>query len=132
MTDLTTVLPGFPTSQYTRLLPAIEKNLVTTADLLTLDFVEIAKRTQLPLLEVKRFSNAILQALQGTLGINNVLGQALNNAALKKSGKDILNAWNSISTLDDDLDRALGGGIPAGYITEVTGERYTKYIVCQT
>ncbi|KAK3304346.1 DNA repair protein-like protein [Chaetomium strumarium] len=30
--------------------------------------------------------------------------------------------WQTISTLDGELDRALGGGIPAGYVTEVTGE----------
>lgn len=35
--------------------------------------------------------------------------------------------WEAISTLDDDMDRALGGGIPAGYITEVTGERYASF-----
>lgn len=31
--------------------------------------------------------------------------------------------WRSISTLDDSIDAALGGGIPTGYITEFTGER---------
>jgi DNA repair protein RAD57 len=122
MTDLTAVLPGFATHQYVRLLPSLEKNLVTTADLLTLDCVEIAKRAQLPLLDVKRLCNAVLEALQSHLGIseNEELQQS---SLLRKTGKDILNSWNTISTLDDDLDLALGGGIPTGYITEVTGER---------
>jgi DNA repair protein RAD57 len=31
--------------------------------------------------------------------------------------------WSAISTLDDAMDMALGGGIPTGYVTEVTGER---------
>jgi DNA repair protein RAD57 len=122
MTDLTAILPSFPTHQYVRLLPSLEKNLVTTADLLTLDCAEIAKRAQLPLLDVKRLCNAVLAALQGTLGIaeNQETQQRLG---LRKTGNEILNSWNTISTLDDDLDLALGGGIPSGYITEVTGER---------
>jgi DNA repair protein RAD57 len=123
MTDLTAVLPGFPTHQYVRLLPSLEKNLVTTADLLTLDCVEIAKRAQLPLLDVKRLSSAVLEALRISLAISEVSNAAPSESLLNKSGKDIVNSWSTISTLDDDLDVALGGGIPAGYITEVTGER---------
>lgn len=121
MTDLTAVLPGFPTTQYVRLLPSLEKNLVTTADLLTLDCVEIAKRAQLPLLDVKRLCNAVLEALQGNLGIS--ANEQTQQSSLKKTGQDVLNSWNTISTLDNDLDLALGGGIPTGYITEATGER---------
>ncbi|TVY22724.1 DNA repair protein rhp57 [Lachnellula hyalina] len=123
MTDLASVLPGFPTQQYARLLPKLEKNLVTTTDLLTLDCVEVAKRAQLPLLDVKRLCNAVLEALQQNLGIAGADNEAQGSSTLKKSGKDIVSSWNTISTLDDDLDRALGGGIPIGYITEVTGER---------
>lgn len=125
MTDLTAVLPGFPTQQYVRLLPSLEKNLITTADLLTLDAAEIAKRAQLPLLDLKRLCNAVLEALYVSLGVHDAPNEAPGNAlSLRKTGKDILNSWNTISTLDDELDRALGGGIPTGYITEVTGERY--------
>ena len=123
MTDLTSVLPGFPTHQYVRLLPKLEKNLVTTADLLTLDCVEVAKRAQLPLLDVKRLCNAVLEALQGNLGISEAEKEGQASSTLRKSGKDVVNSWNTVSTLNDDLDSALGGGIPAGYITEVTGER---------
>jgi DNA repair protein RAD57 len=123
MTDLTAVLPGFPTQQYVRLLPSLEKNQVTTADLLTLDCVEISKRARVPLLDVKRLCNAILEALQVNLGVRDTEGDVPADASLKKSGKDILNSWNTISTLDDQIDHALGGGIPTGYITEITGER---------
>ena len=124
MTDLTAVLPGFPTQQYVRLLPSLEKNLVTTADLLTLDCVEIAKRAQLPPLDVKSLCNAVLEALHSSLGIKELNGETLGaTSLLKKTGKEVVNSWNTISTLDDELDRALGGGIPTGYITEVTGER---------
>lgn len=123
MTDLTAVLPGFPTHQYVRLLPSLEKNQITTADLLTLDCIEISKRARVPLLDVKRLCNAILEALQINLGVRDAEGALVADPSLKKSGKDVSNSWNTISTLDDQLDHALGGGIPTGYITEVTGER---------
>ena len=122
MTDLATVLPGFPTQNYTRLLGSLEKNLVTTADLLTLDCVEIAKRAQLPLLDVKHLCNAVLEALQIGLGTKQPDAPP-DSSLLRHSGQDIVKSWSAISTLDDDLDVALGGGIPTGYITQVTGER---------
>jgi hypothetical protein len=128
MTDLAAVLPGFPTHKYVRLLPSLEKNQITTADLLTLDCVEIAKRAQLPLLDLKRLSSAILDALQGSLGVTGLPNGASGTSVSRKSGNEILNSWNSISTLDNELDRALGGGIPVGYITEVTGERLVNFI----
>lgn len=124
MTDLTAVLPGFQTQNYVRLLPSLERNQVTTADLLTLHCVEIAKRAKLPPLDVKRLCNAVLEALQVDLGVESVEGDAPSvNSALKHSGEELLNSWNTISTLDDQTDHALGGGIPTGYITEITGER---------
>lgn len=119
MTDLTTVLPRFSTQPYIRLLPSLEKNAVTTADLITLDVVEIAKRARLPPLDLKRLCHAVLEALHASLGVD---GQAI--ASLRRTGTDIVNSWKTISALDDELDQALGGGIPTGYITEVTGERY--------
>jgi len=122
MTDLTVVLPGFPTYQYVRLLPSLEKKLVTTADLLTLDCVEIAKRAQVPLLDVKRLCNAVLEAFQASFGVPGII-EAQPSSGLRRTGTDSVNSWNTISTLDADLDFALGGGIPTGYITEVTGER---------
>ncbi|KAM3084250.1 DNA repair protein rhp57 [Clarireedia jacksonii] len=125
MTDLSTVLPTFLTHQYVRLIPSLEKNLITTADLITLDCVEIAKRARLPVPDVKRLCTDVLKALKEDLGVaekDGGDGQQQNARGLRKSGKELLDQWDTISTLDDDLDRALGGGIPAGYITEITGE----------
>jgi DNA repair protein RAD57 len=127
MTDLSTVLPGFATQQYGRLIPSLEKNLVTTTDLITLDAVDIAKRAQLPLLDVKRLCNAVLQELQCDLGIGQPIDTGKESgqspSTLRKNGDEIVDSWNTISTLDDAVDKALGGGIPTGYITEITGER---------
>jgi DNA repair protein RAD57 len=125
MTDLIAVLPDFPTQHYVHLIPSLEKNLLATADLVTLDCLEIAKRAQLPLQDVRRLCNAVLEALHASLGINGINDQGQGHDSLRKLGIDLVNSWNTISTLDDELDLALGGGIPAGYITEVTGERYT-------
>jgi DNA repair protein RAD57 len=123
MTDLTTVLPGFPSQSYARLLPSLERNHVTTADLVSLDAVEIARRAQLPLPDVRSLSSAVLDALRATLGIGDAASGAPSSSPLRKPGEDILTSWNTISTLDDQLDLVLGGGIPVGYVTEVVGER---------
>ncbi|TRX92197.1 hypothetical protein FHL15_006812 [Xylaria flabelliformis] len=143
MTDLSQVLPDFPVAQYARLLPAIEKNQLTVTDLLTLELPEIGKRTQLPLLDVKRLCNAILAALHADLGVSATdegdgkqkQNEARQNEAqqkrhsgmkegfLRQTGTELLaRPWHTISTLDASLDAALGGGVPTGYITEITGE----------
>lgn len=132
MTDLLHTIPDFPVKLYTHLIPSLEKHLITTTDLLTLDALEIAKRAQLPLLDVRRLANHVLAILQGQLGLRNEIAAKFENVGegqagfgtLKQTGKEITTQWNTISTLDLTLDAALGGGIPTGYITEITGERY--------
>ena len=151
MTDLSRVLPDFPVGQFARLLPILEQHGLSTTDLLTLDAADIGKRTHLPLLDVKRFSSAVLHALHADLGVaspgprsdndgdnsggggdhdaaddpsrRSVLpGKAAGPWALRSSAASLGARWQTISTLDPVLDRALGGGVPAGYVTEVTGE----------
>ncbi|KAL8952701.1 MAG: hypothetical protein Q9222_001400 [Ikaeria aurantiellina] len=131
MTDLLHTLPDFPTRHYTHLIPSLEKNLISTTDLLTLDPLEIAKRAQLPLLDIRRFKNHVLASLQSQLGLQEGK-EALRKyepqsnvyigSTLRQSGTSTVQGWNVISTLDPTLDAALGGGIPTSYITEVTGE----------
>lgn len=126
MTDLLHTIPDFPTKSYTHLLPSLEKHLITTTDLLTLDALEIAKRAQLPLLDVRRLAAHVVAILQGQLGVTQGGGDHDGTGrSLKQSGNEIVSQWSTISTLDDSLNEALGGGIPTGYITEITGERYT-------
>lgn len=120
MTDLLRVLPGFPTAQYAGLLPALENNRVTTAELLTLDIADLGKRTKLPLLDLKRLCNAVLEALHVELGVSEK--QPHKPSALKQTASDLTQRWSTISTLDDSLDQALGGGVPTGYVTEIVGE----------
>ncbi len=129
MTDLLAILPDFP-AHYHNLLPSLERNLLTTADLLVLDAVEVAKRTQLPVGDVCALTQALIEALHDQLHTRPSVDQ-LDDAAAAKEGVaavkavngDALRKWETVSTLDDELDAALGGGIPTGYIVEITGER---------
>ncbi|KAI4168640.1 MAG: hypothetical protein LQ343_006221 [Gyalolechia ehrenbergii] len=132
MTDLLHTIPDFPTKLYTHLIPSLEKNLVTTTDLLTLEPLEVARRAQLPLLDVKRLTKHVLASLQSQLGLPNAK-EALRNyedhqpadqqvSILRQSGSAIAERWSAISTVDPNLDAILSGGIATGYITEVTGE----------
>jgi hypothetical protein len=124
MTDLLQVLPDFDAKPYTHLLPSLDKALITTNDLLTLEAADVAKRAQLPAGELRRLADAVIQALHQQLGfggeedVGNHFLTASGNPDTEKDG------WTCISTLDEKLDAALGGGIPRGYLVEVTGERY--------
>ncbi|KAI4290707.1 MAG: hypothetical protein L6R35_000014 [Caloplaca aegaea] len=134
MTDLLHTLPNFPTKLYTHLIPSLERKLITTTDLLTLEPLEIARRAQLPLLDVRRLTRHVLARLQSQLGVlseERVLREyeghlgITDTSSLSRNGSAIVTKWSVISTLDPILDNALSGGIPTGYITEVTGERFS-------
>ncbi|QDS76813.1 hypothetical protein FKW77_002653 [Venturia effusa] len=125
MTDLLIVLPDFETAKYSHLIPSLDKAHITTCDLLTLDAAHVAKRAQLPPAEVARLAEAVLQALRNDVdGFTSehpkATRQEPKNAS--KNAQLALREWRTISTLDDKLDLALGGGIPTGYMTEITGE----------
>jgi len=121
MADLIDILPDFPLATFSHLLPSLSKKLITTSDLLTLDAQEIAKRAQVPPGEVTKLSNALVEALQ--LQYTSSLPNGASTFS-EENSKDAENKHGKISTLDDILDVTLGGGIPAGFITEVTGERW--------
>lgn len=127
MTDLARILPHFPTSQYANLIPSLEKHQVTTSELLTLEAADIGKRTQLPLLDVKRLCSAVLAALHADLGVEDRDTEAASHAG-KDDGAEALaeqpqqHQSSKISTLDPVIDNLLDGGIRTGQITELTGE----------
>lgn len=122
MTDLLQVLPDFDVRPYTHLLPSLDKALITTNDLLTLDAADVAKRAQLPAGEGRKLADAVLLALHRQLGFGGE--EVAGSSFLSSSGNP--DAWREdrrfISTLDERLDAALGGGIPPGYLVEITGE----------
>lgn len=139
MTDLLRVLPHFAVGQYASLIPALEKHHVSTSELITLDVADIGKRTQLPLLNLKRLRDAILAELHRDLGVSSegvppdeaegnprpTAGGSTSVQQLKHDFASLSAQWQTISTLDPDIDRALGGGVPTGYVTEVAGESGT-------
>lgn len=90
--------------------------------MLTLEAADLGKRTQLPLLDLKRLCKAVLDALHSDLGIS----ENHYEEAPKEGSQHILptskSQWSTISTLDPTLDASLRGGIPTGYITEIAGE----------
>lgn len=135
MTDLARILPHFPTSQYANLIPSLEKHQVTTSELLTLEAADIGKRTQLPLLDVKRLCAAVLTALHADLGVeerepdaaplaDKESGAETRGEASKQQPQQHQHQWSrsKISTLDPVIDKHLDGGIRTGHITELAGE----------
>lgn len=132
--DLLSVLPDFPTKPYTHILPPLERANLNTVDLITLDCLEIAKRAHVPPADVRRLSSHVVKALHHDVGFEEPTGpepaepsSSINFDAPLTPGpcnRFDLSQWNVISTLDPVLDALLaGGGIPTGYVTEVTGER---------
>jgi DNA repair protein RAD57 len=129
--DLLQVLPDFDTKPYSHILPSLDKALITINDLVTLDAADLAKRAQVPLGDLKRLAEAVLLALHRQLGFGNEEVHSNGVPSSTDVGKNTVSDWNAISTLDDGLDAALGGGIPTGYLIEVTGERYERHSKCE-
>lgn len=132
MADLLHILPSFPTGSYTHLLPSLERHFITTTDLITVDAIELAKRAQLPVPDVRNLANAVVAALKVDLGTqdqDDVCRRAeatspdRQGVLLRRNGRELVESWSVISLLDEQLDAGLGGGIPTGYVTEITGER---------
>lgn len=104
----------------------------TITDLLTLEAADIVKRTQLPLLDLKRLCQAVLDTLHSDLGVAGdahegvQLGadgpEASSHISARRGFADLKAQWSAISTLDPTLDASLRGGIPTGYVTEIAGE----------
>lgn len=135
--DLPSILPEFPTKPYSHILPPLERKQITVVDLITLDTLEIAKRARVPPADVRRLCAQIIEALHRDLGFQkeqpeiessedaDPRSKSHDEASLKPgpSTKLDLSRWSTISTLDPALDALLDGGIPTGYVTEITGER---------
>ncbi|KFY38627.1 hypothetical protein V494_04291 [Pseudogymnoascus sp. VKM F-4513 (FW-928)] len=120
MTDLSSILPAFPIEPYAHLLPSLERQGVSTTDLLALDPAALAKRANIPVDDVKRLCTDVFKALQHDLGLTEN-GPKTSHHPRRDIGKEV-SKWDAIRTLDQGLDALLSGGFPAGYITEVTGE----------
>ncbi|RHZ57763.1 hypothetical protein CDV55_103727 [Aspergillus turcosus] len=131
--DLLSVLPGFQTRSYAHIIPSLERNKITIVDLITLDNLEIAKRAHVPPADLRRLTTQVVKALHKDVGFKEDCEG--DDAVEPSSSIDIekplipgpstkldLSQWSAISTLDPALDELLNGGLPTGYLTEVTGE----------
>ena len=137
MTDLLHVVPDLDVSQYSHILPSLERALISSTDLLTLDVLDIAKRAHVPLAEVRRLADEVLRELHAQLNTAKVPSVQKTSQATETRGEDdthdgskVRDSGFRISTLDPGLDVALGGGFYAGRLSEVTGERYRSHIPC--
>ncbi|GAB7340741.1 hypothetical protein MBLNU457_7119t1 [Dothideomycetes sp. NU457] len=125
MTDLLHVVPDLDLSQYSHILPSLEKALISSTDLLTLDVLDIAKRAHVPLAEVRRLADDVLRELHAQLHAQRSPVADETSGTASHDGAHESNKHGSfvrISTLDPGLDLALGGGFCAGRLSEVTGE----------
>jgi DNA repair protein RAD57 len=95
-----------------RVLQALDNAGLHTVDLLILDIFEIHRRTQLSVIDVQNLVRDVIAAL------------SIPDDAIK-TAVDRLDEFEFITTGDAKIDKLLGGGIPTGALTEVTGERYT-------
>ncbi|KAL4934642.1 putative DNA repair protein (Rad57) [Aspergillus undulatus] len=130
--DLLSILPNFPVKPYSHILPPLERSRVNTVDLISLDTLEIAKRAHVPLSDVRRLANQVIKALHNDVGFeesprpeHEQLDSSLDLDVPLIPGPRTqldLSRWCTISTLEPTLDNWLNGGIPTGYVTEVTGE----------
>lgn len=129
MTDLLQVVPDFDTRPYSHLLPSLDKALITTSDLLTLEPAQIGKRAQLPTGDLKKLTDAIVAVLHRGLGFGGEEAHRTRflDTSVNSDSQLPNNGLRCISTLDEKLDAALGGGVPPGHLVEVTGERYSQY-----
>ncbi|KAJ6145491.1 DNA recombination and repair protein Rad51 C-terminal [Penicillium chermesinum] len=131
--DLLAVLPDFVIKPYAHILPPLERSKITVVDLITLDTLEIAKRAHVPPADVRRLAASVVDALHTDLGVEKTPidpledepSSSIDPRAVSTSfgpSTRLQPRWNTISTLDSTMDGLLGGGIPTGYVTEVTGE----------
>ena len=123
MTDLHHVLPDFSTQSFSHILPSLEKAHITTSDLLTLEAIDVARRALVPVAELQRLANDLLRALHFEVAPeqDSVASEGVQ-AVADVEGQ--VGRGETVRTLDAALDSALGGGIPKGYVVEITGERF--------
>lgn len=96
-----------------RVLQALDNAGLRTIDLLTLDVFEVHRRTQLSVIDTQNLVKDVISALTGTVESERV-----------KTAEERRQEFSFLSTGDKKINELLGGGIPLGSLTEVTGERY--------
>ncbi|THW97449.1 P-loop containing nucleoside triphosphate hydrolase protein [Aureobasidium pullulans] len=124
MSDIIQLLPNIDTEPFEKVLERLEKANISSNDLMTLGPVDVARRADVSIDQVRELTATLIAQLHAQLGFDESRnGHSEEEDATAKSGEeDTRPTWSHISTLDDDLDAALGGGFPAGQVCEITGE----------
>ena len=124
MSDIIQLLPNIDTEPFEKVLERLEKANISSNDLMTLGPVDVARRADVSIDQVRELTATLIAQLHAQLGFDESRnGHGEEEDATAKSGeKDTTPIWSHVSTLDDDLDAALGGGFPAGQVCEITGE----------
>ena len=94
-----------------RVLEALDKAGLHMVDLLTLDVFEIHRRTQLSVIDVQNLVRDVIASLTEKV-----------ESEIKTADERERNLA-FLTTGDERINEFLGGGIPTGSLTEVTGER---------
>ena len=101
-----------------RVVQALDNAGLHTVDLLTLDVNEIHRRTRLAIDEVQNLVKGVIAALTCTIEEGQI-----------KTAAERYKEFAFLTTGDKRLDELVGGGIPTGCLTEITGERYNSAII---
>ncbi|KAG9532477.1 P-loop containing nucleoside triphosphate hydrolase protein, partial [Aureobasidium melanogenum] len=122
MSDITQLLPNIDTEPFEKVLERLEKANISSNDLMTLGAVDVARRADVSIDQVRELTASLITQLHAQLGFDDPDNDHYNekDESAKSAKEDP--TWSHISTLDDDLDAALGGGFPAGQVCEITGE----------
>jgi hypothetical protein len=97
-----------------RILQALDNANLHTVDLLTLDPFEIHRRTQISVIDVQLLVKDLIAALS----------QRVEKDV--KTAEERARGLSFLTTGDRRVDELIGGGIPTGALTEITGERYAE------
>ncbi|RVX66785.1 hypothetical protein B0A52_08978 [Exophiala mesophila] len=85
MSDLLEVLPDFDTGPFTHLFHSLEKNNISVADLISLEPKEISRKCPLPLADVQKLRQSLVQAMQNDLKILVTKTPRLGSRAVQKT-----------------------------------------------
>lgn len=102
-----------------RVLQALDNAGLHMVDLLTLDVFEIHRRTQLSVIDVQNLVKDVINALNECVPPDSL-----------KTAAERLDDLKFLTTGDGMINGLLGGGIPTGSLTEVTGERLSIQLLC--
>jgi DNA repair protein RAD57 len=122
MSDILQLLPNIDTEPFEKVLERLERANISSNDLMTLGPVDVARRADVSIDQVRELTAILITQLHAQLEFDAIekAHEKEEDSPAKPAEKD--SAWSHISTLDDGLDAALGGGFPAGQVCEITGE----------